>query len=158
MVIFLILSPFALLAALLAVVGASWAWVVIGVGVQAVRDLIEQSWETHMAKRKRMKGVDGQAVLAALQGRALELTDALGHRLGAWTSAKHKHGKGAKKSTCLMCGEIAIIMPWGNAQARGEAAQAPGIKGDATHTSCGRSPLMGPALDQPEASAQGRLL
>jgi len=70
--------------------------------------------------------------LARLQHRAIELTQARGHLLGRWESAKKKHGVGAKRVICTICGLGLTIMP----KHQFKKGHVPAMKGDALFADC----------------------
>lgn len=77
-----------------------------------------------------------ELMLAFLQRQAVVRTLDLGHKQGAWVSAKHKYGKAAKTSQCVLCGATVVLTPYGNPKGPKVARDAPSIAGDALFTKC----------------------
>src|SRR3990167_1028178 len=78
-----------------------------------------------------------EMIISALELTAIRRSAALGHRLGTWSRAKRKHGNGAIKGMCLLCGKHALLLPHGYAKARNRAAKdTPGMRGDALFYAC----------------------
>lgn len=93
-------------------------------------------------KNKRHKylqaiGVEPEALIETLKARAEVKMVLLGHRPGAWYSAKKKFGKAAVGVTCHMCGRRVVVLPFGNSQARMKLArEAPGLRGSGVLEAC----------------------
>jgi hypothetical protein len=70
--------------------------------------------------------------LTALQVRATERAEDLGHHLGQWMSAKRKHGPGSMRVLCRTCGMMVMIMP---RHQHGKGI-VPAMKGEALFDKC----------------------
>ena len=66
--------------------------------------------------------------------RAGEIAQRQGHALHGWQQAKRKHGTGAMRALCQVCGMDVIIMP----QVRYGKAEAAAIKGNVLFDKCVR--------------------
>ena len=52
-----------------------------------------------------------QAITHTLQDRAAQLAAEKGHRLNTWQNAKRKHGTGATRTLCAICGMGVLVVP-----------------------------------------------
>ncbi len=75
-------------------------------------------------------------ILIALKDRALDLSGLLGHILGPWTAAKKKHGAGALRCDCQICGASVIVSPKLPYQQNKGDPYHPGMKGEALFDPC----------------------
>ena len=68
-------------------------------------------WKPH---RSRTPGTPPtEDVLHALQQRAEERCQGLGHALGPWSPAKRKkHGTASQQALCQTCGEVVFVSPY----------------------------------------------
>jgi hypothetical protein len=82
-------------------------------------------------------GVSAERLHDFLLIRATSRAAAHGHVISPWSSAKHKLGKGAKRATCIKCGRVVIVMPYGQHGATAPLAKSsPAIAGDAVMQAC----------------------
>ena len=75
---------------------------------------------------------DNQSITMALQERSVDITTQRGHSLHGWQQAKRKHGAGAMKALCQVCGMGVIIMP----RVRYGNTDVAAMKGDALFDTC----------------------
>ena len=90
-------------------------------------------------KRRRFFSTYAQEqglIIVALKDRALDLTALRGHILGPWTAAKKKHGAGAQKCLCEICGAQVLVSPKLPYQQNKGDPYHPGMRGEALFDEC----------------------
>lgn len=76
-------------------------------------------------------------LLAFLVRRATMRASTMGHVISPWTTAKRKLGKGARRATCVTCGGMICVLPYGRHGAVLKVArEAPMICGDVLGKRC----------------------
>lgn len=99
----------------------------------------DQHWRKVMRMRVWTKWGMGSSedLLTFLIRRATMKTSTHGHLLAPWTTAKRKLGKGARRATCVTCGQMVCVLPYGRHGAVLKLArEAPMICGDALGKRC----------------------
>lgn len=87
--------------------------------------------------KHKIKPVTYIEVIGSLQGMANIKTTVLGHLVGQWQPAKKKHGVGAMRAWCLVCGADVFIMPRMEYQGENKVrVLVPGMKGEALFDKC----------------------
>ena len=79
--------------------------------------------------------VDIQHITQSLQERAVEISTQHGHALNGWQQAKRKHGAGAMRALCQVCGMGVIIMP---KMRYGKTDEVAAMKGEGLFDMCVR--------------------
>ena len=75
---------------------------------------------------------DIQSIVQSLQARSVGIATQHGHALNGWQQAKRKHGIGAMRALCQVCGMGVIVTP----KVRYGNADVAAIKGDVLFDNC----------------------